>query len=100
MEAKEKKVVSVTRSVDFKGYHVSKRLLDKGINIDNFGNMSRDFHYIDDLVSAIRLLIYAYPIISECSSEPCEIYDSKSHIVPFRTINIRNSKPEKVSCQC
>ena len=46
--------------------------------------MSRDFTYIDDLVSAIRLLVDAIPLQSEDRAESHGIIDnSKSPVAPL-----------------
>jgi UDP-glucuronate 4-epimerase len=63
------------------------------IDVYNYGDMSRDFTYIDDLVNGMRLLIDAIP---ECSDRPWalgDVVDTKSHVAPFRVVNIGNSKP-------
>ena len=62
------------------------------IDVYNRGDMSRDFTYIDDLVTAIHLLFQAIPANSD-KSDPI---DSMSPIAPFRVVNIGNSKPEKL----
>ena len=59
--------------------------------------MSRDFTYIDDLVSAIRLLVDAIPSQSDDKAERCLAIDSKSPVAPFRLVNIGNSQPEQLS---
>ena len=66
------------------------------IDVYNYGNMRRDFTYIDDLVNAIRLLI---DVIPECSDKPAaqvDVEDSKSHVAPFRIVNIGNSQPAQL----
>lgn len=63
------------------------------IDVYNNGEMSRDFTYIDDLVQGIRLLIDAIPSASIGKREPLSVEDSKSHVAPFRVVNIGNSKP-------
>ncbi len=69
----------------------------KKIDVYNYGNMRRDFTYIDDLVGGIRLLMDAIPGDSKTHEEKFDIEDSKSVVAPFRVINIGNSKPEKLS---
>ena len=54
------------------------------IDVYNYGDMKRDFTYIDDLTQGIRLLIDAVP------SEPVE-GDSLSPVAPWRVVNIGNS---------
>ena len=57
------------------------------IDVYNYGDMSRDFTYIDDLVDGILLLIDAIP------KEKKYDIDSTSEVGPFRVVNIGNSKP-------
>jgi UDP-glucuronate 4-epimerase len=58
------------------------------IDVYNHGRMSRDFTYIDDLVSGITGLIEAVP-----GSSPVSDQDSLSPVAPFRVVNIGASKP-------
>ena len=63
-------------------------LNDEPIDVYNYGDMKRDFTYVDDLVQAITLLIGAVPTKDSeghCSS------DSLSPVAPFRVVNIGNS---------
>ena len=61
------------------------------INIFNFGNMKRDFTYIDDVVEGIF----------RCSNKPATINptfdpldpDKSTSFAPYRIFNIANSKP-------
>ena len=66
------------------------------IDVYNNGNMSRDFTYIDDLVSGMRLLFEAIPGAKDPSVENAEAQDSKSPVAPFRVVNIGNSKPAQL----
>ena len=66
------------------------------IDVYNHGHMSRDFTYIDDLVYGISLLIDAIPEYPDQAKEKLESADSKSHVAPFRIVNIGNSKPFKL----
>ena len=66
------------------------------IDVYNHGEMSRDFTYIDDLVHGMRLLIDASPAKSDSSAEIISCVDSKSHVAPFRVVNVGNSKPLKL----
>ena len=66
------------------------------IDIYNHGNMSRDFTYIDDLVSAIRLLVDAIPLQSEDRAESQGIIDSKSPVVLFDWLTLE-TQPEQLS---
>ena len=67
------------------------------IDVYNDGNMSRDFTYIDDLVSAISLLVDAIPSQSEDKAESRMAIESQSPVAPFRLVNIGNSQPEQLS---
>lgn len=58
------------------------------IDVYNFGEMKRDFTFIDDLVRAISLLIDAVP---DNSSGHKHHGDSLSPVAPFRVVNIGNS---------
>lgn len=61
------------------------------IDVFNYGNMRRDFTYIDDLVHAIRLLIEVIP--SRIDREQIHKKDNLSPVAPFRCVNIGNSNP-------
>lgn len=54
------------------------------IKIYNYGNLYRDFTYIDDIITGIISIMKAPPTI--CSSES-----------PFKVYNIGNSKPERLT---
>jgi len=66
------------------------------IDVYNYGEMSRDFTYIDDLVRGMRLLIDAIPEDTDHSKENACKLDSKSQVAPFRVVNIGNSQPSKL----
>ena len=66
------------------------------IDVYNHGDMSRDFTYIDDLVNSMRLLIDAIPEYHDKTNPKVDGADSKSHVAPFRIVNIGNSKPSKL----
>lgn len=59
------------------------------IDIYNYGEMRRDFTYIDDLIQAIDKLIYLPPEKGNAVSK----FDSLSPVAPWRVVNIGNSKP-------
>ncbi len=59
------------------------------IDVYNRGDMRRDFTYIDDLVTAIRLLIDVVPARPEAGEVPEG--DSLSPVAPWRVVNIGNS---------
>jgi UDP-glucuronate 4-epimerase len=66
------------------------------IDVYNYGDMSRDFTYIDDLVNAIRLLMDTTPVRTCSSEDNFDAADSKSHVAPFRVVNIGNSMPAQL----
>ena len=83
---------------DMAYFKFTKSILNgKKIDVYNHGNMSRDFTYIDDLVSAIRLLVDAIPSKDDDKSGNSLAIDSKSPVAPFRLVNIGNSQPEQLS---
>ncbi|WP_323767978.1 NAD-dependent epimerase/dehydratase family protein [Antarctobacter sp.] len=65
------------------------------IDVYNFGDMSRDFTYIDDLVEGIRLLMDAVPERPEGGVVPDG--DSLSPVAPYRVVNIGNSEPVQLT---
>ena len=67
------------------------------INVYNFGEMSRDFTYIDDLIKGMSLLIESVPKNLLSDSENLKDYDSISPVAPFRVVNIGNSRPAKLT---
>jgi UDP-glucuronate 4-epimerase len=66
------------------------------IDVYNYGDMTRDFTYIDDLVHGMRLLMDAIPSITDHSGKNANKIDSKSKFAPFRVVNIGNSQPSKL----
>lgn len=60
------------------------------MDVYNHGDMKRDFTYVTDLVSAIRLLIDAVPERPESAEDIAE-GDSLSPVAPWRVVNIGNS---------
>ena len=82
---------------DMAPFKFTKAILNgEPINVYNYGNMSRDFTYIDDLVNGMRLLIDAIPTNCKNDCEVPKLVDSKSAVAPYRVVNIGNSKPEKL----
>ncbi|MBB3996024.1 UDP-glucuronate 4-epimerase [Sulfitobacter undariae] len=72
-------------------FKFTKAILEGGsIDVYNNGDMSRDFTYIGDLVSALIRLIDVLP---ERGSAPAGETDSLSPVAPFRVLNIGNSSP-------
>jgi UDP-glucuronate 4-epimerase len=71
-------------------------LEDNPIDVYNYGDMRRDFTYIDDLVEAIVLLIAAVPerLTSFVTATDNE---SLSPVAPWRVVNIGNSEPVQLT---
>jgi UDP-glucuronate 4-epimerase len=67
-------------------------LNDQPIEVYNYGDMRRDFTYVDDLVEGIRRLISPPP-----GTAPVGDMDSLSPVAPFRVVNIGNGTPEKLT---
>ena len=65
---------------------------DKEIEVFNYGDMERDFTYVEDLTEAVFQLIEKVP---RAGIFECQI-DSLSNVAPYRVVNIGNSKPEKL----
>ena len=96
-------------------FKFTKAVLEgRPIDVYNYGNMRRDFTYVDDLVTAIRLLIDAVPPAPAARAEPAPTSDTPasdapasdapapdaaipgdtlSPVAPFRIVNIGNSAP-------
>lgn len=78
-------------------FKFTKAILNgESIDVYNDGEMSRDFTYIDDLVSGMRLLMDAIPGDIDLLEENAYELDSKSQVAPFRIVNIGNSQPSKL----
>lgn len=72
-------------------FKFTKAILEgRPIDVYNYGDMKRDFTYIEDLVEAIRLLIDVPPKRPE-GSETVPAGDSLSPVAPWRVVNIGNS---------
>lgn len=65
-------------------------LEDRPIDVYNYGDMKRDFTYVEDLVEAIRLLIDVPPV-RLAPNEAVAPGDSLSPVAPWRVVNIGNS---------
>lgn len=65
----------------------------KPIQLYNFGNMSRDFTYIDDIVESISLLLNRIP---ESDENNVNKLDPSNSIAPYKIYNIGNSSPVKL----
>ncbi|OUD10536.1 UDP-glucuronate 5-epimerase [Marivivens niveibacter] len=71
-------------------FKFTKAILEgKPIDVYNYGDMKRDFTYVEDLVHAIRLLIDAVPVRPADGVVPEG--DSLSPVAPFRVVNIGNN---------
>ncbi|QNG48489.1 NAD-dependent epimerase/dehydratase family protein [Sphingobium yanoikuyae] len=72
-------------------FKFTKAILEgRPIDVYNYGDMKRDFTYIDDLVEAIRLLIDVPPVRLD-GDETVPEGDSLSPVAPWRVVNIGNS---------
>lgn len=67
------------------------RAIEHGDPIDvyGFGQMRRDFTYIDDLVDGIVALSEIVPV----TGKPISEHDSLSDVAPYRTVNIAGGAP-------
>jgi UDP-glucuronate 4-epimerase len=75
---------------DMAPYKFTKAILaGETIDVYNYGDMKRDFTYVDDLVEAIRLLIDAVP--ARLADGVVPHGDSLSPVAPWRVVNIGNS---------
>ena len=78
-------------------FKFTKAILNgESIDVYNYGDMSRDFTYIDDLVNGMRLLIDTIPCVDYVPDTKLGAEDSKSKVAPFRVVNIGNSKPAQL----
>ena len=74
---------------DMAYFKFTKSILEqKKIDVYNYGDMSRDFTFIDDLISGIRLLIDAIPMKSDLENGETPDYFNQSPVAPFRVVNI------------
>lgn len=72
-------------------FKFTKAILEgRAIDVYNYGDMKRDFTYVEDLVEAIRLLIDVPPV-RPVEGEPVAGGDSLSPVAPWRVVNIGNS---------
>jgi UDP-glucuronate 4-epimerase len=75
---------------DMAPFKFTKAILEnEPIDLYNYGDMKRDFTYVEDLVEAIRLLIDAIPARPKDGTVPEG--DSLSPVAPWRVVNIGNS---------
>lgn len=77
---------------DMAYFNFTERIL-KGIPIDiyNYGNMKRDFTYIDDIVEGIVRLINYIPIACDANDNIDNFPNISS--APYRVFNIGNNQP-------
>lgn len=69
---------------------VKAMLNGDAIDVYNYGNMKRDFTYIDDLIESVWRL-------ADCRPEPgapAGDFDSLSPVAPFRIVNLGKAKPD------
>jgi len=64
---------------------------NKPIRVFNYGNMLRDFTYIDDVVKAIMNLI------KKSSEHKYNLTNNKIQNIPYKIFNIGNSRPTKLT---
>lgn len=77
---------------DMAPYKFTRAILaGEAIDVYNYGNMRRDFTYVEDLAEAIVLLIKVVP--QRPSNGRGETWDSLSPVAPWRIVNIGNSQP-------
>lgn len=65
-------------------------LEDRPIDVYNYGDMKRDFTYVEDLVEAIYLLVGVPPVRPD-AVDAVPAGDSLSPVAPWRVVNIGNS---------
>ena len=70
-------------------------LKGKPIEVYNFGNMKRDFTYVEDLAEAITRLLKVIPD-HKITNYRKYLNDSLSKVAPYRIVNIGNSTPVKL----
>jgi len=72
-------------------FKFTKAILEgRPIDVYNYGDMKRDFTYVEDLVEGIRLLMDAVPV-RPAEGEEVPEGDSLSPVAPWRVVNIGNS---------
>ena len=78
---------------DMAPFKFTKAILNRNpIDVYNDGDMTRDFTYIDDLVTGMRLLTDSIPDVVGEVPQVSSLGDSKSRVAPFR-IGIQNLNP-------
>ena len=72
-------------------FKFTKKILNnQKIDIFNYGQLERDFTYIDDLVDGVYKLVSVIPTEN---TKYHRVNDSLSSFAPYRIVNIGNSKP-------
>ncbi len=80
---------------DMSYFLFTKSILEgKAINVFNYGNMRRDFTYIDDIVESILRVIYKIPLPNKNFEE--SLSDPSSSWAPHKIFNIGNSDSIKL----
>jgi UDP-glucuronate 4-epimerase len=69
-------------------------LENRPIDIYNFGNMERDFTYIDDIIEGLIRVIKKIPNVDPQWSS--ENPDPATSVAPFKLYNIGNNNPVKL----
>jgi UDP-glucuronate 4-epimerase len=78
-------------------FKFTKAILEgRPIDVYNYGDMKRDFTYVEDLVEAIRLLMDAVPV-RPAEGEDVPEGDSLSPVAPWRVVNIGNSSSVRLT---
>ena len=67
---------------------------DQPVDIYNYGNMMRDFTYVDDIVEGIVKVLYKAPVKNHAWSNTNP--DPASSSAPYRIYNLGNSSPVKL----
>lgn len=79
-------------------FKFTKKILNsETIDVYNFGDMRRDFTYIDDLVEGVKRLIEVVPGVMGAENFMSVENDSLSPVAPFRVVNIGNSSTVKLT---
>jgi UDP-glucuronate 4-epimerase len=72
-------------------------LSNEVIDVYNYGDMKRDFTYIEDLTKAIWILVDKIPEYQNNRKSKSILIDSLSPVAPFRIVNIGNSVAIKLT---
>jgi UDP-glucuronate 4-epimerase len=65
------------------------------IDVYNYGDMKRDFTFVDDLVKALIMLIDVAP--NNADHKPVSASDALSPVAPYRLVNVGNNSPVDLS---